>query len=260
MWEQILWMIYGWLFQIAVSSFVRGATRKIYVGRPWDWLLRWLEEKNSRRLKDALTEKQILEYKVIRSVDSAIIKRKERKRIVRELGRRGLIRNKWCPHLSTPLMIDWRRFFLGLSPVLTHIVAPSAAELYKGKNIACFVNLPFPRDRKEKCLADFEKALENHLDTRGIDTEWFASGILEGKIQTQWVGKLKEGQGILILQPMALDDDYLQKTVDYIRRISMGNIIEVVTIIDGSGRPNDKRCKDPPERVLIELNLNQQIA
>ena len=253
-------MIYGWLFQIALFPFVRQITRKIHGDRLWDRLLHWLEEKSARRPEDALTEKQILKYKVIRSVDPAIIKRKGKKRIVRELGRRGLIRNKWCPHLSTSLMIEWQRFFLGLSSLMTETVAPSVAELYTGKNIGCFVNLPFPRDRKEKCLVDFEKALENHLDTRRIDTEWFASGILEGKIKTQWVNKLKEGQGILILQPMALDDDYLQRTVDYIRSISMGHIVEVITIIDGSGRPNDKRCKDPLERVLIELNLNQKIS
>jgi hypothetical protein len=97
------------------------------------------------------------------------------------------------------------------------------------------------------------------LDTTSITIEWFASGIIEGKIQPQWLRYLKEGQNILILQPMALNDDYIQRTIDYVRSVSSGTVVGIVTIIDGSGRSIDRRSQDPPEKVLIELDLNKKI-
>lgn len=82
--------------------------------------------------------------------------------------------------------------------------------------------------------------------------------MLDRKIGAEWLGKLKEGERILIIQPVAANDDYLDRTLEYISRCSLGTVHGVVTLVDGSGRPPSRRSQAPHERVLVELDLSPQ--
>jgi hypothetical protein len=204
---------------------------------------------------DAFTAKEIIDHGVVRSVDSAVVSEEARQRIVENLGRRGLVRKCWDFVLGTPVTFDWKRFFIYLAPILDELVVPKLAELYKQGNVACFVILPYPRDRKSKTTADFERSLENRLGSREMFKDYFSPAIIQRKMGTQWVQKIREGERILVLQPMAMNDDYLEKAIKCVKDYSVGSIIEILTLVDASGRPAGKRSMDPPERVLIELNL-----
>ncbi len=249
--------VLGVLLRLIASSFVRWVVSKIRIKAYYYQFSEWLEKKKFRVPVDALTHKKIINHKVIKAVDSAVISDPVRRDIERKLGDWCLIRREWDSDLSTPLTFKWKEFFQRSDRTLAERVAPSLAELYQERNIACFVILPFPRDKKHKPLESFQRALEERLGSREIKREWLAPAILDGKIPLQWTSRVRQGEGILILQPMAMNDQYIEKVVTYINENSMGSIIEVVTVVDGSARGINGRSKSPPERILIELDLHQ---
>lgn len=244
------------LFEILLSPIIRWLVRRTHIQGFHERLLRRLEPRRFRRPMDTFTTKEIIQHRVVRSVDSAVVSEEARQRIVEDLGRWGLIKKCRDFVLGTPVTFEWKKFFIYLAPILDELVVPKLAELYKQENVACFAILPYPRDKKSKPTADFERSLENRLGSREIFKDFFSSAIIERKISTQWVQKIIEGERILILQPMAMNDDYLEKAIKCVKDYSVGSIIEILTLVDASGRPVGKRSIDPPERVLIELNLN----
>lgn len=203
---------------------------------------------------DAITEKEIIKYNIISSVDT-VVSEGTKKRIREEIARRGLIRRQWDSILGTPLTFESKRFFVYLASVLKEHVAQRLADLYRKENLSCFVLLPYPREKRSKHTEGFEQYLEDCLGSREISIEFLTPAIIDRKMSANWLTQVKEGEKLLILQPMAMNDDYLNKAIAYVRECSLSSIVEVLTIVDASGRPADKRSKDPPERVLIELNL-----
>jgi hypothetical protein len=244
------------LFDILVSFVIRWLVRAIHIEGFHERLLRWLEERRFRRPMDAFTTKEIIEHGVVRSVDSAVVSEEAKQRIVEGLGRWGLVKKRRDFVLGTPMTFEWKKFFIYLAPILDELVVPKLVELYKQENVACFAVLPYPRRKKSRLTADFERSLENRLGSREIFKDFFSPAIIERKISTQWVHKIIEGEKILILQPMAMNDDYLEKAIKCVRDYSVGSIIEILTLVDASSRPVGKRSIDPPERVLIDINLN----
>jgi hypothetical protein len=244
------------LLEILLSPIIRWLVRKTHIQGFYERLLRWLEERRFRHPMDAFTTKEIMEHGVVRSVDSATVSEEAKQRIVENLGRWGLVKKCRDFVLGTPVTFDWNKFFIYLAPILDELVVPKLAELYKQENVACLAILPYPRNKKSKPTADFERSLENRLGSREIFKDRFSPAIIDRKISTQWVQKIIKGEKILILQPMAMNDDYLEKAIKCVKDYSVGSIIEILTLVDASGRPAGKRSIDPPERVLIELNLN----
>jgi hypothetical protein len=244
------------LFEILLSPIIRWLVRRTHIQGSYERLLRWLEERIFRRPADTFTTKEIIEHRIVRSVDSATVSEEAKQRIVENLGRLGLVKKCRDFVLGTPATFEWKKFFIYLAPILDELVVPKLAEIYKQENVACFVILPYPRSKKSKPTANFERSLENRLGSREIFKDFFSPAIIERKLNTQWVHKIIGAEKILILQPMAMNDDYLGKAIKCVKDYSVGSIIEILTLVDASGRPVDKRSIDPPERILIELNLN----
>jgi len=254
--EKIVVLIAIALFELLVTTAVRWAVRKMHVVRTHERILRRLEQAKFRPPKDALTLKEIINHNIISSVDSDIISSQITKRIQEGLARWGLIRRQWDPALRTPLALEWKQFFVRLDSVLSEAVVPSLNKKYKGTNVVCFAILPFPRDKKHKPAESFQQAFEECLGSQAIHREFVTTAILERKVAPQWLIQLREAEKILVLQPMGMNDHHLEKTLELISDCSVGHTHEVITILDGSGRPMDRRSKSPPERVLVELNLS----
>ena len=254
--ELLIQTLVTWAFSIVVNKAVRSMVGIVGLDSVRERMAQMLEARRGYRKSDALRRKQIVDTQIIRYVDSAVISDDVKKMTEETMGRWGLIKKQWNDDLSTPYTFEWRKFF-SYSATWTELVAHTLAELYKEQNIACLAILSCPRTKKTKATDDFDKALENALGSRKMGREWITYGMIERKHPPRWIDQLREGEGILILQPMAMNDDYVQKTVDYINTYSEGSIVEVITLFDGSGRGSDKKSKNPPERVLIELNLSQ---
>jgi len=254
--DRIIVAIAAALFEILVSATIRWVARKMHITRPHDRALRWLEDKRFRPPPDALTEKEIIVNRIVKSVDSRVIPDDVRKRIQGRLAHWGLIRRQWDHDLSTPLALDWKKCFVRLGSLLAEIVVPRLNAEYTDANIACFAILPFPRGRKHRPTEAFEQAFERCLGARPICREFLTPGILERKIAPVWISQLGDAEKILVLQPVAMDDDYLQRALEYIKGCSVGSVHEVVTLLDGSGRSVGRRSMTPPERVLMELDLS----
>jgi len=247
------------LFEILVSGIIRWIVRRIHIDGPYDRVLRWLEGKKSRPPADALTQKEILSLQIIKAVDSTVVSEDIRQRIIREFAHCGLVRRKWDQDLSRPLKFEWKKFFVQSRSTLAEHVVPKINPLYDSAGITCFAILPFPRRRKNTPTESFENAFENCLGSQSMRREFITSGMLDRKMGAEWLGQLKEGERILVIQPMAANDDYLERTLDYIKKCSMGTVHEVITLVDGSGRSTSRRSQNPPERVLVELDLSHAI-
>jgi len=245
-------------FEVLVSGAVRWAVRKTHLEARHDRALRFLERKRFRRPEDSLSEKQITARKVVKAVDEEVMSEQLKGRLERELGHWGLIRSEWDSTLGTPMTLEWKKFFVRLGTMFTEAVVPSLNEMYDRSNVACFAVLPFPRHKKDCGVESLQGALEECLGSQPVFREFITSGMLDKKIQPQWLKQLKSGEGILVLQPMATNDQYLAHALAYIGDCSMGNIVGIVTLIDASGRSASSRNQTPPERVLVQLSLGQR--
>lgn len=216
-----------------------------------------LKRRKFRCPGDALTKRELITHRVINSVDT-VISEEAKERILDEMAQWGLIRKKWDALLDTPLTFTHDRFFTYSASILNEHVVPQLAALYEKENISYFVILPYPRTKKQKSrpTADFEQSLENRLGSRTIFREELIPNRIAETTRPAWLGQTRAGEKVLILQPMAMEDDYLDKAIAYVKKYSVSSIVEVLTIVDASKRPADKRSVDPPERVLIKLNLN----
>jgi hypothetical protein len=254
--EQVVATLAKFLFDILVSGGARWLARRMRITGAHDSILRSLEYKKFRPPTNALTTKEIKSQKIIRTVDTKIIRNKVKGRLEEGLGHWGLVRKQWDRDLSTPFTLDWKGFFVRLDPLFVEVILPILNEEYTDLNIACFVILPFPRNKKSRPTEAFEHSFEQCLGTRPICREFITSGILERKIKTAWLHRLSKGEKILVLQPVAMHDDYLKKTLQFIEKYSMGSVHQVVTMLDGSGRPEARRSRNPRERVLMEMVLS----
>lgn len=243
------------LFAFLVNVAVRWAMSRMHLEHLHDRMLRWLERLSFRPTQNSLTTKEIVSKEIIASVDTKVISPPIRKRIQEELGHWGLIVNGWDKILGTKLSLDWKQFFVRLAPLLKETVVPNLNLEYDNKNIACFVTLPFPRTKKHQPIGDFLSAFEECLGSRTIHRESIAPAMLERHIRPEWLSRLKKDERILVLQPMAADDDYLERILAFIRKFSMGTVEAVITVIDASRRPENKRSESPPERILLDFDM-----
>jgi hypothetical protein len=245
------------LIHILLFPIIHKLSSWLHLSHARERLLVKLEPWRIQKPKTALSRKRLQNHSVIRNVDS-LVSQQARERILSGFANYGLItKERDSVFFNTPLTFAWQKFFTISHYFLQDLVVPALADHYKDQNIACFVILPFPRNRKTRESVDFERALESLLGSRPINREVFTPAIVDKKLSTTWTNGIREGEKILVIQPMAIDDDYVKRAIEYIEDNSSGSIIEILTIIDCSGRASDKRSTNPFERVLIELNLSK---
>ncbi len=256
--EKIIVLIATALFELLVTTAARWVVRKMHAEGVHEPVLRWLERAKFRRPKDALTMKEIIDHKIISAVDPEVISSEVTERIERGLANWGLIVREWDKVLRTPLKFWWKQFFVRLGSTFSEFILPNLNRQYADINVACFVVLPFPRDKKHKPIESFQQAFEACLGSQTIHQEYISTSMLDRKVAPQWLSRLGERERILVLQPMAINDQYLQNTLELINECCIGSVHEVITILDGSGRPMGSRSENPRERVLFKLNLSSE--
>jgi len=252
--EWLISIIVGILFYLLPRPSIKWLVRKIHLDRIYEKRLRKLGK--YRPAREALTMKEIIDKEIIKSVDPEVISPQIKKRIQEGLARWGLVRRKWDDILETPLSFNWKQFFIYHGSLLSNVVVPNLNELYQNIKIACFVVLPFPRHKKHKPIEGFMREFEKCLGSQPINIEYMVPATIDKKIKPSWLTKIKDGEKILIIQPMAMDDDYLERTLKFVSDFSAGVVYEVITIIDASGRPATKRSVKPTGRILLEFNLS----
>jgi hypothetical protein len=225
-------------------------------------LRRWHRRlsRRSARPKSALTKKELLSLGVVKGTDSSVIPETAKSKIVNLLAESGCItrRMEKDPHFLTPLSIDIETLFLHLAPVLETAVVDRLNPVYDEQSLACIVMLPAPRDSKSMVAARFQVALADCLSSLKIPIEFFTPAVVRGELEPGSIARTKETERILIVQPMAMNDDYLHHTISNIRAHSVSEIAEVLTLVDPRDRPESARSTKPRERVIIELDLTDQ--
>lgn len=256
--------IYAWfakvLFQLLVSAIIRWMVRRVGAERFHERVLHWLEYWKVRPPRNALTEREVRDLGILRSVDLQVITQRCKEEIVRILGHWGLITRQWDVTLKTPLTFKCQDFFLASRSLLSGEVARSLGDVLQGESIVCFVILPASPDKRARVTVALENALESCLGSRPVFREFLVPAMLNGEIGAPVVSRVRQGEKILVLRPVAINDDYLARAVAYIRAHSMGEIAGIVTIVDVSGRGDEQRSANPPERVLVEMSLSLQGA
>lgn len=252
-------LLFDILANVLASVVARWVMRALHIENRREQYLARLANKRARR-KSSLTKKEVLAYGVIKYVDSRVVSEATKNMIVDLLAERGLVwkGEKKDPHFLTPLSIDVEQVFLNLNQILVMTVLNALNSLYDKENITCIAVLPFPRQSKSRVTAGFERALVECLRSLAIPIDFLTPAVLRERPLGQAVTRTKEMEKILVVQPVGVNDDYLVKSVSYIRNHSMSQILEILTIIDPSGRSQSLKSTDPPERVLIELDLTHQ--
>ena len=201
-------------------------------------------------------------------MDEKIVPDKVKNRIVSNMYDQGLItelKNKeLTKHHKNALVSDsqeaklsikWENLFLMLRPVIEHNIVDPLNTIYDNERVACIVVLPFPRDSKSRLSATFERALKKCLASQGVPVDFLTPAVLKGRPHAQSLKDTKDTEKLLVLQPVGLNDEYLQKSVDYIHKYSRSPIAEILTIIKLSDQASGQTDPNVQQRMLIEFDL-----
>ena len=256
------------LFFSALSDIVvMPLGRKVFVRvlrtERYERFLVWLAPKR-RRQKNALTKKETLKRKVIRRVDAEFVNKEARDSIITLLGTRGLVleNSQKDPVFLTPLTVQWERLFLELNGILNDKVLKPLNDRYDTMKIGCVIILPYPRQSKSKLTNAFERALVECLGSLRIPVDFLTPAILRERPVSLAMSKTKKNEKILVMQPVAIDDDYLAQSLKYIGIHSESPVAEVLNIIDPIGISQKLRASsgsvDFPWKTLIEMDLSNK--
>lgn len=250
------------ILRIATSEL----TRSLFDGQiRYDELLIWLADRK-KRPKNALTKKEI--RGLIVGVDGTVITGKIKNRFIELIAKKGLIsqlnEKEFKKHRKEALLssataaklkIEWIDLFLAVNPLLENSVVDTLNDIYDKEKVACIAILPFPRNNKARLTAAIERALKGCLATQGVPADFLMPAVLREHPRAQWLIKTKDTEKILIIQPVGINDEYLQKSVDYIHKHSDSQIAEILTIIKLSDQAVGQKGPNVPQRILVELGL-----
>ena len=260
-------MLEAFFFSIIADFVALPIGRKIFVvvlrSERYERMLVWLAPKR-RRHKNALTKKEALKRKVIKRTDTEVVSKEARETIIHLLGSSGLVlqNSQKDPVLLTPLTVQWERLFLELNNVLTTKVLKPLNDKYDTMKIGCVIILPYPRQSKSKLTSAFERALVECLGSLKIPIDFLTPAILRERPVSLAMSKTRKTEKILVIQPVAIDDDYLGNSLKYICEHSESPVAEVLTIVDPSGVSQKLRATTGsvnfPWRTLIEMDLGNK--
>lgn len=248
-------------YEILASGFLRALSKAIGLLDRHVELLRFLKVSIYRIKPEALSRQEFMDLGVIQEVDSRTIVRPERAAIASLLADGGCVSRatKKDPLLLTALSFDIEGACLQLDPMLKGVIVERLTADYTGRNISLFVLVPAPRSSKSNMLPGFITELDYRLGTLRIPLEILTHSVLSGKVPCQYLHRTKENEAILVIQPVALDDNYMEYCLSFIEHKSMSKVLEILTVIDPSSRPKGRWSSNPSERVLIKLNLTGKV-
>lgn len=248
----------GLLYEILTSVFYRVLN---YLFRDkFQKFLRRLKARLNQIKTGAFSEKEITQWKIIKDLHPSVInKKKIKQRIISALAEGGCIskndgRDK---NFHTILSLDIDGACLHIDPILEELIPESFIEDTKNQRVSCIVILPAPRKEKTVSAPDFIRYLNDKLGSPEIPLEFISHGMLIEQIPAKHLTRTKKDETILVIQPVAFHDKYLDHCLEFIERKSMSNVCKVLTIIDPTERAETEKRKNPDETVLIELNLNE---
>jgi hypothetical protein len=243
--------------EILADMTVRMLFDKLRARKLRERLLNYLSRRSNHR-KLALTKKQIIELGIVEVADSNLISKNTRNWIVDRIAEYHCIyrRNTKDPIFFTRLSVDIEALFVALAPVLEQDIVRRINLIYNNYSLAYFAVLPVPRDSKSRMTTGFEYSLERCLSSRDIPKELFTPAVVRGELGPGAIAQTSESERILVLQPLSMNDSYLDYSVSHINEHSMSKIAEILTLVGTTDQPKSEKKGLPEERVLLKLNLN----
>lgn len=258
--EAIMWLRdlgLGICCEILASQIVRWLTKLIKAEKAHRRWLGWFSRRRADR-RTALTRKELLDLDAVKIVDLSMRANPLENKVSGILAENGCITRDIGkdPHFYSTLTLDIEKALFFLAPVLKSMILDKLNPIYDTQRLACIVVLPAPRNSKSRMTTEIELALARCLSSRDIPIEFFSQAIVREAVKPRSIARILEKERVLVLQPVAMSDPYLDHSVSLIREQCVGEIAEVLTLLDPTGRSQAERSTDPPERVLIELDLS----